>query len=48
MAKIITTRYEVAEHFRTPEEMAAYLRLWICMPAIRRPVMKKRVSSVGY
>lgn len=25
MAKIITTRYDVAEHLRTPEEMAAYL-----------------------
>jgi probable addiction module antidote protein len=25
MAKTKTTRYEVAEHLRTPEEMAAYL-----------------------
>ena len=25
MAKIKTTRYDVAEHLRTPEEMAAYL-----------------------
>ena len=25
MAKIRTTRYDVAEHLRTPEEMAAYL-----------------------
>lgn len=25
MAKTITTRYDVAEHPRTPEEMAAYL-----------------------
>ena len=25
MAKIITTRYDVAEHLRTQEEMAAYL-----------------------
>ena len=25
MTKIITTRYDVAEHLRTPEEMAAYL-----------------------
>jgi probable addiction module antidote protein len=25
MAKSITTRYDVAEHLRTPEEMAAYL-----------------------
>lgn len=25
MAKTITTRYDVAEHIRTPEEMAAYL-----------------------
>ncbi len=24
MAKTITTRYDVAEHLRTPEEMAAY------------------------
>lgn len=25
MAKTLTTCYDVAEHFRTPEEMAAYL-----------------------
>ena len=25
MKKILTTRYDVAEHLRTPEEMAAYL-----------------------
>ncbi len=24
MSKILTTRYDVAEHLRTPEEMAAY------------------------
>lgn len=26
MAKTKTTRYDVAEHLRTPEEMAAYLK----------------------
>jgi probable addiction module antidote protein len=25
MAKMLTTRYDVAEHLRTPKEMAAYL-----------------------
>ncbi len=25
MKKTVTTRYDVAEHLRTPEEMAAYL-----------------------
>ena len=25
MAKTVTTRYDVAEHLRTPDEMAAYL-----------------------
>ena len=25
MARTVTTRYDVAEHLRTPEEMAAYL-----------------------
>ncbi len=25
MTKTVTTRYDVAEHLRTPEEMAAYL-----------------------
>lgn len=25
MAKIVTSRYDVAEHLRTPKEMAAYL-----------------------
>ena len=29
MAKIVTTRYDVAEHLRTPEEMAAYLEACI-------------------
>ena len=29
MAKTITTKYDVAEHLRIPEEMAAYL--WICL-----------------
>ena len=29
MGKIITTRYDVAEHLRTPEEMAAYLEACI-------------------
>jgi probable addiction module antidote protein len=27
MAKTITTQYDVAEHLRTPEEMAAYLEV---------------------
>ena len=27
MAKTITTRFDVAEHLRTPEEMAAYLEV---------------------
>jgi len=31
MAKTITTRYDIAEHLRTPEEMAAYLEA--CMEA---------------
>jgi len=29
MAKTQTTRYDVAEHLRTPEEMAAYLDAWL-------------------
>ncbi len=29
MTKITTTRYDVAEHLRTPEEMAAYLEACI-------------------
>ena len=29
MAKTITTQYDVAEHLRTPEEMAAYLEACI-------------------
>jgi DNA-binding phage protein len=27
MRKTITTRYDVAEHLRTPEEMASYLEV---------------------
>ena len=29
MARTKTTRYDVAEHLRTPEEMAAYLDAWL-------------------
>ncbi|WP_144277097.1 addiction module antidote protein [Chlorobium sp. KB01] len=29
MAKTVTTKYDVSEHLRTPEEMAAYLEM--CM-----------------
>lgn len=29
MAKTATTKYDVAEHLRTPEEMAAYLEMCI-------------------
>ncbi len=29
MAKTNTTRYDVAEHLRTPEEMAAYLEAYL-------------------
>ena len=29
MAKTVTTRYDVSEHLRTPEEMAAYLEACI-------------------
>lgn len=29
MAKTHTTRYDVAEHLRTPEEMAAYLEAYL-------------------
>jgi probable addiction module antidote protein len=29
MVKTITTRYDVAEHLRTPEEMAAYLEAYL-------------------
>ncbi len=29
MAKTVTTKYEVSEHLRTPEEMAAYLEMCI-------------------
>lgn len=29
MKRVVTTRYDVAEHLRTPEEMAAYLEACI-------------------
>ncbi len=29
MEKTVTTKYEVSEHLRTPEEMAAYLEMCI-------------------
>ncbi len=29
MAKTVTTKYDVAEHLRTPQEMAAYLEMCI-------------------
>ena len=36
MAKTITTRYDVAEHLRTPEELAAYLSR--CRNATKLPL----------
>lgn len=29
MVKTVTTPYDVAEHLHTPEEMAAYLEVWV-------------------
>jgi hypothetical protein len=36
MGKTTTTRYDVAENLRNPEEMAAYPALWINLSAKRR------------
>lgn len=35
MGRTVTTRYDVAEHLRTPEEMAAYLEA--SLEEARRP-----------
>jgi len=33
MSKTTTTRYDIAEHLRTPEEMATYPALWANLSA---------------
>jgi DNA-binding phage protein len=45
MSKTKTTRYDVAEHLRTPEEMAAYLEA--CLEEVPIKSNGKRASSLS-
>ncbi len=56
MGKPVTTRYDVAEHLRTPEEMAAYLEACLdeadgdaalIAKALGDIARAKRMSQVG-
>lgn len=46
MKKTVTSRYDVAEHLRTPEEMAAYLkRAWRRQMVTPHSLQKLLVTS---
>jgi probable addiction module antidote protein len=47
MAKIKTTRYDVAEHLRTPEEMAAYLEACLEEAAGNAAFIAKALGNIA-
>ena len=47
MAKTKTTGYDVAEHLRTPEEMAAYLDACLEEPGADAAFIAKATTSVA-
>lgn len=47
MAKTKTTRYEVAEHLRTPEEMAAYLEACLAEPGADAAFIAKAIGDIA-
>lgn len=47
MAKTKTTRYDVAEHLRTPEEMAAYLEACLDEPGADAAFIAKAIGDIA-
>ena len=47
MAKTKTTRYDVAEHLRTPEEMAAYLEACLEEPGADAAFIAKAIGDIA-
>jgi len=47
MSKTTTTRYDIAEHLRTPEEMAAYLEACIEESNGDAPFMAKALGDIA-
>lgn len=47
MAKTKTTRYDVAEHLRSPEEMAAYLEACLDEPGADAAFIAKAIGDIA-
>lgn len=47
MAKTKTTRYDVAEHLRTPAEMAAYLEACLDEPGADAAFIAKAIGDIA-
>ncbi len=47
MAKTATTRYDVAEHLRTPEDMAAYLEAYLEEASGDAAVIAKALGDIA-
>lgn len=47
MAKTKTTRYDVAEHLRTPEEMAAYLEACLAEEGADAAFIAKAIGDIA-
>jgi probable addiction module antidote protein len=47
MAKTKTTRYDVAEHLRTPEDMAAYLEACFAEPGADAAFIAKAIGDIA-
>lgn len=47
MAKTKTTRYDVAEHLRTPKEMAAYLEACLAEPGADAAFIAKAIGDIA-
>ncbi len=47
MGKTVTTRYDVAEHLRTPEEMAAYLEACLEEPDCDAAFIAKALGDIA-
>src|SRR2546425_275403 len=47
MKKTVTTRYDVAEHLRTPEEMAAYLEACLAEADVDAAFIAKALGDIA-
>lgn len=47
MSKLRTRKFDVAEHLRTPEEMAAYLEAWLSEPDADAAIISKALGDIA-